>query len=134
MIQAGTTNTPISAIPAAIASNTKLLLGLWGSAGQPFFDQELDALRSAIQQYGPAFTNLVTGISVGSEDLYRITEIGIENGSPVGAGPDTIASFVRQCKSAISGTSLSDAPVGHVDTWVCDESSAMSVSLQSLTR
>lgn len=119
MIQAGTTNSSISAIPAAIASNTKLLLGLWGSAGQSNYDLELEALKSAIQQYGSAFADLVTGISVGSEDLYRITAIGVENGSPVGAGPDTIASFIRQAKSAISGTALSAAPVGHVDTWVC---------------
>src|ERR1700737_297092 len=33
MIQAGTTNSPTEAIPAAIATNTSLLLGLWASAG-----------------------------------------------------------------------------------------------------
>merc|ERR1712144_78759 len=34
MIQSGTDNSPISAIPAAIATDTKLFLGLWASAGQ----------------------------------------------------------------------------------------------------
>src|SRR3979411_1261438 len=37
MIQAGTTNTPIEASPAAIATKTILLLGLWASAGQAVF-------------------------------------------------------------------------------------------------
>ena len=69
MIQAGTTNGVISAIPAAINTNTHLLLGLWASAGQADFDNELAALSAAITQYGSAFTNLIAGISVGSEDL-----------------------------------------------------------------
>lgn len=67
MIQAGTTNTPVSAIPAAINTQTRLLLGLWASAGQGDFDNELAALSSAIHQYGTAFTDLIDGISVGSE-------------------------------------------------------------------
>jgi len=117
MIQGGTTNTPTSAIPAAIAEGTSLLLGLWGSGGQDFFNTELAALSSAISQYGSAFTSLVIGISVGSEDLYRVSPIGIENMSGVGANPDTIVSYISQLRSAISGTALSGAPVGHVDTW-----------------
>jgi len=115
--QGGTTNTPTSAIPAAIAEGTSLLLGLWGSGGQDFFNTELAALSSAISQYGSAFTSLVIGISVGSEDLYRVSPIGIENMSGVGANPDTIVSYISQLRSAISGTALSGAPVGHVDTW-----------------
>ena len=52
MIQDGTTNTVISAIPAAIATNTTLLLGLWASETQAAFDNELTALKNAISQYG----------------------------------------------------------------------------------
>src|SRR5579859_3214826 len=55
MIQGGTVNTPISAIPAAIATNTTLLLGLWASAGSAVFDNEIAALKFAIAQYGTAF-------------------------------------------------------------------------------
>lgn len=118
MIQGGTDNTPISAIPAAIASNTELLLGLWASAGQQSFNQELTALKSAIQQY-PGLGKLVTGISVGSEDLYRITDIGKENDpSGVGAGPGQLSTYIGEVRNLIKGTSLSAAPVGHVDTWV----------------
>lgn len=73
MIQGGTTNTPISAIPAAIDTKTRLLLGLWASAGSADFDNEVTALTSAITQYGTAFTDLIDGISVGSEGSYDPT-------------------------------------------------------------
>ncbi|KAF2236360.1 glycoside hydrolase family 17 protein [Viridothelium virens] len=117
MIQAGTTNTPIEAIPAAIDTQTTLLLGLWASAGQSDFNNELAALSSAISQYGSSFASLVAGISVGSEDLYRISPTGIENMSGAGADPDVVANFISQVRSAIANTALSSVPVGHVDTW-----------------
>ncbi|CCG81942.1 Probable glucan endo-1,3-beta-glucosidase eglC [Taphrina deformans PYCC 5710] len=117
MIQAGTQNTPISAIPAAIASKTTLLLGLWASAGQANIDNEIAALKTAISQYGTAFTDLITGISVGSEDLYRDSPTGIENKSGVGAGPAEVASYIRQVKAAIVGTAAAGKLVGHVDAY-----------------
>ena len=39
--QAGTANSPTEAIPAAISSKTTLLLGMWASAGQEGFNNEL---------------------------------------------------------------------------------------------
>lgn len=117
MIQAGTTNTPTEAIPAAISTKTTLLLGLWASAGGTIITNEIAALTAAIQQYGTNFTDLVVGISVGSEDLYRNSPIGIENLSGIGAQPTDIVSYISQLRSAIANTPLSGAPVGHVDTW-----------------
>ncbi|KAB5576525.1 glycoside hydrolase superfamily [Coniochaeta sp. 2T2.1] len=117
MIQAGTANTPISAIPAAIKTKTSLLLGIWASAGQEVVNNEIVALKAAISQYGSDFTSLVAGISVGNEDLYRITPTGIANHENPGAGPIVIASYIKQVRDAIAGTPLSSAPVGHVDTW-----------------
>lgn len=118
MIQGGTTNSPISAIPAAKQTNTKLLLGMWASGGASGFADEMAALKSAIQAY-PYLADLVTGISVGSEDLYRVTAIGQENDpGSIGAGPDEIANYIGQVKKAIAGTVLAGTPVGHVDTWV----------------
>jgi glucan endo-1,3-beta-D-glucosidase len=117
MIQHGTTNTPISAIPAAINTNTKLLLGLWASAGQTNMNNEVAALKAAIAQYGTKFTNLVVGISVGSEDLYRITPTGIKNKSGAGAQPAELINYIKQVRTAIKGTGLGSKPVGHVDTW-----------------
>lgn len=115
--QGGTQNAPISAIPAAIVTKTSLLLGLWASAGDAAFANELQALSSAIQQYGTALGGLVAGISVGSEDLYRISPTGVENKENPGAAPLTIAHYIKQVRDIIHNTALSGAPVGHVDTW-----------------
>ncbi|KAH5798070.1 hypothetical protein HBI55_015160 [Parastagonospora nodorum] len=117
MVQHGTLNTPIEAIQAAINTKTTLLLGLWASAGQASFDNEIAALKGAIAQYGTSFSDLVDGISVGSEDLYRITPTGIENKSDPGAQPQELIKYVQQLRNAISGTPLQGKPVGHVDTW-----------------
>ncbi|KAI4191902.1 MAG: hypothetical protein LQ346_004570 [Caloplaca aetnensis] len=116
-IQAGTPNFPTSAIPAAIATRTQLLLGIFLSSTEEAFNNEQAALRSAISQYGQAFADLVIGISVGSEDLYRISPIGIENLSNPGEGPDAVVSRINAVRSLISGTALQGKPVGHVDTW-----------------
>ncbi|KAL2831455.1 glycoside hydrolase superfamily [Aspergillus cavernicola] len=115
MIQGGSDNSPIAAIPAAIAEETTLLLGLWTSGGN--IDNEIAALTAAIDQYGEEFTNLVVGISVGSEDLYRNSDIGVQADAGIGLEPEVLVSCIDQVRSAISGTSLSDASIGHVDTW-----------------
>lgn len=117
MIQAGTTNTPTEAIQAAINTKTTLLLGLWASAGQEHIVNELDALSAAISSHGTAFTDLITAISVGSEDLYRTSPTGVENHSGVGASPADITNYISQVRKAIAGTAASKKPVGHVDTW-----------------
>jgi len=112
-IQDGTTNGIISAIPAAIATQTYLLLGLF----YPNVDNELAALTAAIEQYGTDFADLVLGISVGSEDLYRDSVLGIGANEGAGASPDELVSFIQATRNAIAGTVLSDKLVGHVDTW-----------------
>jgi glucan endo-1,3-beta-D-glucosidase len=115
-IQAGTTNTPISAIPAAISTQTTLLLGLWASAGQGNIDNEIAALNAAISQYGSSFTDLIVGVSVGSEDLYRVSPTGIGNESGAGANPADVVAYINQVRAALSAAGISK-PIGHVDTW-----------------
>lgn len=117
MIQCGTSNTPISAIQAAIDTDTQLLLGMWASAGDSIFNDEINTLKAATSEYGSAFTDRVVGISVGSEDLYRSSPQGVANNAGVGASADTITRYIQQTRDAISGTGLSGKPVGHVDTW-----------------
>lgn len=117
MIQAGTAKDPISAIQAAIKTKTSLLLGLWASAGSAIIDNEIAALKTAISVYGTDFTSLVAGISVGSEDLYRVTPTGIQNHENPGAQPLEIAGYIKKVRDAIAGTTLASAPIGHVDTW-----------------
>ncbi|RMZ90187.1 hypothetical protein DV736_g2603, partial [Chaetothyriales sp. CBS 134916] len=113
-IQGGTTNSPIAAIPAAINTGTSLLLGIWASSGQTTIDNEIAAIQTAINQYGTAFTNLIAGISVGSEDVYRITPLGVASNAGAGADPDTIAGYINQVKGAFPNLGK---PVGHVDTY-----------------
>lgn len=116
MMQEGTTNTPITAIHAAMDTKTTLLLGLWASSPQTTFDHEIAALMMAIDQYGSDFTNLVEGISVGSEDLYRISTTGLANDpQAVGQTPETLVAYIGQVRRAVEGTALSGVPIGHVD-------------------
>lgn len=117
MIQEGTTNTPIEAIRAAIDTQTTLLLGLWASTDQAQFNNELAALANAINLYGSKFTDLVVGISVGSEDLYRVSPTGIANKSGYGQSPNVLVQYIEQLRKAIQGGPLASKPVGHVDTW-----------------
>ncbi|OAA68942.1 GPI-anchored cell wall beta-1,3-endoglucanase EglC [Cordyceps fumosorosea ARSEF 2679] len=118
MIQDGTVSDPISAIPAAISTKTSLLFGLWASAGQTQFDNEISALKKTAQQYcGQSLGNLVAGISVGSEDLYRDSALGQAAGENPGVGPSVLADYVQQTRDAVKGTCLEKAPIGHVDTW-----------------
>jgi len=132
MIQAGTANGVISAIPAAINTNTYLLLGLWASAGQTNFDNEIAALKAAISQYGTAFTSRIAGISVGSEDLYRISPTGIANDSGAGADPATLVNYINQVRAAIAGTAASGAQITHVDTWTAWANSTNSPVAQAV--
>ncbi|EMF08721.1 glycoside hydrolase family 17 protein [Sphaerulina musiva SO2202] len=116
-IQANTANDPTLAIPAAISTKTSLLLGLWASAGQDAFNQELTALRRAVDQYGQAFTDLIVGISVGSEDLYRVTPTGIANQAGIGSSPDELVKYIQQTRDKLDGHDDLKKKIGHVDTW-----------------
>jgi glucan endo-1,3-beta-D-glucosidase len=90
---------------------------LWASAGDAAFSNEISALKTAIDSFGDDFTSIVEGISVGSEDLYRNSPMGIRAGSNMGAEPDTIIRYLNDVKEAIADTSLEGIKVGHVDTW-----------------
>lgn len=115
-VQAYSKDDPIEAFEAAIETNTKLLLGIWTS-GTTDINNDLNALKKAISKYGSKFTDLVIGISIGSEDLYRSSETGIINKAGVGNGPSEIVKFINDYKKAFAGTPLGTVPVGHVDTW-----------------
>lgn len=115
-IQAYSEDDPIEAFEAAIETNTSILLGVWTS-GTDNIDKELSALKKAVDQYGEDFTKLVIGISIGSEDLYRISATGVANKAGVGNSPDAIVGFIGDFKKAFADTALASIPVGHVDTW-----------------
>jgi len=115
-VQAYSKDDPIEAFEAAIETNTKLLLGIWTS-GTTTIDNDVNALKKAITKYGTKFTDLVIGMSIGSEDLYRVSVTGIANKAGVGNGPQEIVSFINTYKKAFEGTALAKVPIGHVDTW-----------------
>ncbi|KAH8901843.1 glycoside hydrolase [Coniochaeta sp. PMI_546] len=115
-IQAYSTDDPIEAFEAAIETNTSILLGVWAS-GTDNIDNEISALKKAVTKYGKDFTDLVIGVSVGSEDLYRNSVTGVTNGAGIGTQPDVLLGFINDFKKAIVGTALASIPVGHVDTW-----------------
>lgn len=118
MLQGESGTNPIEAIPAGIATKTSLLFGIWASAGDERFNNELAALQATIDQYCGQLDNLVAGISVGSEDLYRISPTGLKSsGGNPGVGPDVLVRYIKEVRKTIKGTCLSDVPVGHVDTW-----------------
>ncbi|CAA9965067.1 GPI-anchored cell wall beta-1-3-endoglucanase EglC [Pyrenophora teres f. maculata] len=115
-IQKGSDNEPIAAFPAAIATNTKLLLGIWAS-DTTNVDGELKALTAAVKQYGTKLTDLVVGCSVGSEDLYRNSIDGVEAKAGVGNSAEMIVKFIKDTRQALAGTPLKDVKITHVDTW-----------------
>jgi len=119
MIQEYTESDVIEAIDAAVETNTTMLLGIWCSRKEGGIDNELVALKKALDKYGDDLGKLVVGVSVGSEDLYRISEFGVELGAGLGPGlgPNELIGFIRDVKEAIQGTVLADKPIGHVDVW-----------------
>jgi len=60
-------DTLVRAVPAAISTGTKILVGVW-TEDWNHYDAEKYALRAAINAHG---SDWILAISVGSEDLYR---------------------------------------------------------------
>ncbi|KAK2614664.1 hypothetical protein N8I77_001470 [Diaporthe amygdali] len=112
-IQGASTADPIEAFPAAIATNTSLLLGIWTS-GTDSIDNEINALKAGLSAHGDDLANLIVGVSIGSEDLYRASATGVKNDAGIGANPDVIVKFIKEFKSEFSKYNFK---IGHVDTW-----------------
>ncbi|XEU95260.1 hypothetical protein FSHL1_000544 [Fusarium sambucinum] len=115
-IQAYSEDDPIEAFEAAIDTKTQILLGVWTS-GTDSIDKEISALKKAVQKYGSDLTDLIIGVSVGSEDLYRNSVTGVKNKGGVGVQPDALVDFIDDFRSAFKGTPIAKVPLGHVDTW-----------------
>ncbi|KIL93301.1 hypothetical protein FAVG1_03279 [Fusarium avenaceum] len=115
-IQAYSEDDPIEAFEAAIDTETEILLGVWTS-GTDNIDKEISALKKAIDKYGTDLTDLIIGVSVGSEDLYRNSVTGVKNKGGVGVQPDALVDFINDFRKAFKSTPISKIPVGHVDTW-----------------
>ncbi|KAH6643312.1 glycoside hydrolase superfamily [Truncatella angustata] len=115
-IQAYSTADPIEAFEAAVETDTKLLLGIWTS-GTTSIDNEMTALKAGLDKYGSKLADLIVGMSIGSEDLYRNSATGVANSAGVGADPDVIVNFIKEFKSEFADSLIANVPIGHVDTW-----------------
>ena len=91
-----------NAVPAAIATNTKLLVGVW-TENNDHFNAEKQALLEAVQQYGHKW---IIAVSVGSEDLYR----GDTNAA-------ALATQIYDVRGMLWSLGAGNIWVGHVDTW-----------------
>ncbi|KAI1498838.1 glycoside hydrolase superfamily [Biscogniauxia marginata] len=116
-IQCGTTADPISAYQAAIDTDTSIFVGLWASAGRDAYQNELNALITAAKNLGPAFTDRILAISIGSEDLYRSSPDGVAANAGVGATGAEIEGYIGWARDWFRGTALEGKPITHVDTW-----------------
>jgi glucan endo-1,3-beta-D-glucosidase len=119
----GTVDEPTGAFDAAVDTKTNLLLGFWMTPqrrGDPLNDiikNELSTLEKGFQKHGQALADLVVGLSVGSEDVYRWEESG---GKEVGVSAVEISASIKRVKEAIASSTfaayMKDKPIGHVDT------------------
>ncbi|KAF2248491.1 glycoside hydrolase family 17 protein, partial [Trematosphaeria pertusa] len=115
-----TQNDPSEAFEAAIETNTTLLLGIWVSAS----DNELIALDHAFEKHGQKLADLVVGISVGNEDIYRTSDMCTQKN---GGKPCDMAYSADEIKANISSVRSTIAqkpwiklfkeppPIGHTD-------------------
>lgn len=95
-------NTLANAVPAALRTGTKLLVGIWTEDGN-HYNAEKQALLNAISQYGKDW---ILAVSVGSEDLYRGD-----------TDANTLAQQIYDVRGMLWSVGASDKSVGHVDTW-----------------
>lgn len=119
--EAGTLNDPTGAFDAAVETKTNLLLGFWITPqyrGAPNDDQvnhEMIALQKGFAKYGQALADLVIGLSVGNEDVYRW-----ENTAESGVAADNVSRTIDKVRKSIAASPfaryMKDKPIGHIDT------------------
>ncbi|KAH8724372.1 glycoside hydrolase superfamily [Phaeosphaeriaceae sp. PMI808] len=117
----GTDDEPTGAFDAAVKTKTNLLLGFWISPAKrdgPFdnmIKNELSALEKGFAKHGQALADLVIGLSVGSEDIYRQS-----NTKEPGVAASDVSEAIKQVKRNISASPFAQymkgKPIGHVDT------------------
>lgn len=95
-------NTLANAVPAALATGTNILVGVWATDAA-HFDAEKQALLAAVQQFGHTW---MLGVSVGSEDLYRGDTSG-----------QALANQLNDVRGMLWSVGAGSVPIGHVDTW-----------------
>jgi len=114
-------NTLANAVPAAIATGTTLLVGVW-TEDTNHFNAEKAALLAAVQEYGH---NWIISVSVGSEDLYRgntdantlASQIHDVRGMLWSVGAGSVEVGRTSFSYLVSVSCLYSLPITDVDTW-----------------
>jgi glucan endo-1,3-beta-D-glucosidase len=96
-------STLANAVPAALNTGVKLLLGVW-TQDDNHFNAEKQAVLDALAKW-PNWQDWMLAVSVGSEDLYRKE-----------APAWQIAQKIYDVRGMIRAQGVT-VPVGHVDTW-----------------
>ena len=109
-------NTLANAVPAALATGTQLLVGVW-TENTAHYDAEKAALQAAVQQHG---TSWIISVSVGSEDLYRHD-----------TSASTLAGQINEVRNMLAGMGAGGVQVGHVDTWTAWVDPANTAAIQA---
>lgn len=91
-----------NAVPAAIQTKTKILVGVW-TENADHFNAEKQALLAAVRRYGHDW---IVAVSVGSEDLYRKE-----------TSAATLAAQINDVRGMLWSVGAGSVQVGHVDTW-----------------
>ncbi|KAF2641146.1 glycoside hydrolase [Massarina eburnea CBS 473.64] len=124
--QWGTATEPSTAFQAAIETKTTLLLGMWIAEGVGI-NNELIALDTAFKKFGQQLADLVIGISVGNEDIYRSTSQCREknNDKPCSSSftAEQVQAYVKQARDTITKKdwykqyfTTRSLKIGHTDT------------------
>lgn len=120
-VAANTANDPIEAFDAAVVTKTKLLLGFWispqnrGDSPDAQVKNEMAALEKGFNKHGQTLADLVIGLSVGSEDIYRWEEKKDESGVSADVVSATIADIRENIASSSFAKYMHGKPIGHVD-------------------
>ncbi|RPA80871.1 glycoside hydrolase [Ascobolus immersus RN42] len=92
----------LNAAQAALQTGVKVWQGIWAGGGA--YQNDLDALARAIEQYG---TEWLAGINVGSEELYR-GDMSAEE----------LAGMITNAKKVLQqDLGATNVPIGTADTW-----------------
>jgi len=110
---------PTDAFDAAVVTRTSLLLGFWISGGvlETVIQSEMSALAQGFEKHGQALADLVIGLSVGSEDIYRFSQ---HDPTKPGLSEAEVIRAIKIVKENIQASPfakyMKNKPIGHVDT------------------
>ncbi|KAF2126074.1 glycoside hydrolase family 17 protein [Dothidotthia symphoricarpi CBS 119687] len=118
----GTLNDPTEAFDAAVATNTSLLLGFWvspatrGDSPDEMIKNEMIALGKGFEKHGQNLSDLIIGLSVGNEDVFRWNNVPTASGLAADMLSVTISKVKKDIAMSPFAQYMEGKPIGHIDT------------------